>query len=232
MRTVLVASSIVLASSVAFAGDAGPPETKGQRAHRAQYIEKTIKHEREIVGHRAWTPEMNAAASAHWKKAYRVIRVHELAEDDRDILVMTRCDEVLKKFDEKFFKELTSLAADAPPIPPAPALTAPANGTIVPIATAVTFKIAPVAGATRYACSLYEPGGHSWSSYDPAAKQWGTSPDCTIAANDPRWAKFAPGKTHFMGRSITPTKSKGGKDFNLWSDPVRIEVTLAAVGAK
>jgi hypothetical protein len=231
MRKTFLGWVVVLLSSVALGHDAGP-ETKAQREHRSNYISKTVKHEREIVGHHAWTPEMNALASEHWKKAYRAIRVHEIAEDEHDIMTMTRADDVLKRFDEKFFRDLPPLVADAPQIPPAPTLSSPAAGTAIPISSAVTFKITPVAGATHYACSLYEPGGHYWSSYDPKAKQWGTSPDCTIAANDPRWGKFAAGKTHFIGRAIIPAKSKGGKDYNLWSDPVRLDVTLAAAGAK
>lgn len=231
MRKTPIVLGLALVSSIAFAKDAGPPETKAQRAHRSEYISKTLKHEREIVGHHAWTPEMLALASGHWKNAYRAIRVHELAEDDHEPALMQRADEVLKKMDEKFFKELPPLVTDAPMIPPAPTLTSPAANASIPIASAVTFKIAPVAGAMHYACSLYEAGGHSWSSYDAKAKQWGTSPDCTIPANDPRWDKFAAGKTHFIGRAITPAKSKGGKDFNLWSDPVRIDVQLVA-GAK
>jgi len=243
MRKTIASLKLVLVASVAFAGesaaphpaaphDAGPAETKEQKTHRTQYIQKTIKKEQEIVGHRAWTPEMNAAASAHWQKAYRAIRIRELAEDEHDTAATGRVDVFLTKLDEGFFRNLTALVADAPAIPPAPTLASPANNANVPIASAVTFKMNPVTGAKWYACSLYEPGGHYWSNYDPKAKQWGTSADCTIPATDARWDKFAAGKTHFIGRAVTPTKSKGGKDFNLWSDPVRIDVMLTAAGTK
>src|SRR5581483_6814940 len=106
MRKTPIVLGLALVGSIAFAKDAGPPETKAQRAHRSEYIAKTLKHEREIVGHHAWTPEMNAAASGHWKNAYRAIRIHELAEDDHDAAAMKRADAVLDRLDERFFKLL------------------------------------------------------------------------------------------------------------------------------
>lgn len=212
------------------AHDAGPRETTEQRAERLKYVEETRAREREITRHRIWTPEMIHASWRHWRRAYRALRVRELAEDDKDDAVVARVDAYLKKATDHFFTVMTDLASKAPEIPPPPTLLAPTAGAQLTVGQPASFKMAPYQGAAHYYCWFWEPSGHSWSNWQAKDEHFGDSPECTIAADDPRWAKFRSGKAEFYGRAIVPMTFDGGKEFRMWSDPVKLEVDV--VGGK
>ncbi len=218
--------------------DAGPAETTGQKAYRNAYISKTVKKEQEVTKERAWTPDIGATENLHWKRAYKALRIRELAEDDKETSAITRVDAYITKLDQHFFTELTTLAAEAPALLPAPALTAPAKGSSLGVGTAVSIKIAPVAGATHYYCLLWGKEHHMWSNYDPATKQFGATPECTIPAGDAKWAKFESGGANIQIRAEIPEKTKKGVAFNMWTHTAQIPVTItggaapAASGAK
>jgi hypothetical protein len=213
-------------SGSAHAHDAGPPETKEQRAYRMKYVTDTLKHEHEITQHHYWLPEMVKVANEHWRRAYRTLRIRELAEDDHDAATMSRAENYLKKIDTHFFALLTELTAKAPEIPGPPTLVSPADKSTVGVGTAATFKMAPYKDAGQYYCALYQPH-HYWSNWQPGKDaKWGVSNDCTIAADDPKWSKFNSGKAHFVGRAIVKGKSPSGKEYQMWSQPVMIEVAL------
>jgi hypothetical protein len=212
------------------AHDAGPRETAGQRAERRKYVEETLAREREITRHRIWTPEMSRASWKHWRRAYRALRVRELAEDDKEDAVVARVDAYLKKATDHFFSLMTELASKAPEIPPAPTLLSPVAGAQATVGQPVSFKMAPYKEAAHYYCWFWEPGGHSWSNWQAKEEHYGDSPECDIPADDPRWGRFRSGKAEFYGRAIIPVKLDGGKELRMWSDPVKLEVDV--VGGK
>lgn len=211
--------------------DAGPPETAEQKAYRSAYISKTLKHETETTKGHVWTPDVGAVERRHWKRAYRALRIRELAEDDKDAAAIGRVDAFLTKLDEHFYKALAAAVADAPAIPPPPVVTAPAKGASLAVGTAVTITITPVPGATHYYCLLWGEGKHTWSNYDPATKQTGTSNVCTIPAGDAKWAKFENGKANVLVRAETPEKTKKGVAYNMWTRTLQIPVTITGGAA-
>jgi hypothetical protein len=217
------------ASAAPQAGDAGArKESAEQKAFRKKYVRETRKHQKELTAHHVWSPEMTKLSSDHWRRAYATLRIRELAEDDKDAAAVARADALLKKLDDAYFTALPELVAKAPNVPAAPTLTSPAPGATVAVGTALTFKMAPYKDAVRYSCSLQQ-SGHAWSSRK--GKEWGKESDCTIAADDPRWAHFHAGKAHFTGRAILTAKSAKGKDYAQWSEPVKIDVMLTGGGA-
>lgn len=211
--------------------DAGPPETTDQRAYRTAYVTKTQRHEQEVTKDHGWTPDIGSLESHHWQRAYKALRIRELAEDDKDTAVVARVDQLITKLDQHFFTKLAELAAEAPVIPPAPTLAAPAKGTTLTVGQPVSIKITPVPGATHYYVLLWGQGRQMWSNYDPATKTFGTATDYTIAANDPKWAKFENGKANILVRAITPEKTKAGVAFSLHSHTAQIPVTIAGGAA-
>ncbi len=217
------------ASGAPQSADAGKKaETPEQKAFRRQYVRETRKKQKSITAHHVWTPEMGKLASDHWRRAYATLRIRELADDEKDAAAVARTDALLKKLDDAYFTALPELVAKAPAVPGAPMLASPAAGASAPIGAPLTFKFTPYKDAARYACSLRQ-SGHSWSSRN--GKEWGTTPECTIPANDPHWAKFHAGKAHFVGHAITMGKSAKGKDIQQWSEPVDVEVTLTGGAA-
>ena len=119
-------------------------------------------------------------------------------------------------------------------IPTAPTIASPAKGSTIPMATAVTIKITPVAGATHYFCGAWESGsggyvwtnkGNAWTIKDP---KFGTSSDCTIPADDPAWAKIKPGKLAFVARSFLSAKTKKGVEFIVPSAAVSSDFMVVA----
>jgi hypothetical protein len=165
--------------------DAGPPETNDQRKFRFAYVTDTLKKELGIVKGHVWTPDMISTMIDHWRRAYKLLRIRELAEDDKDVATVARADTLLNKTTDRFLTQLKDVTAKAPEIPPPPTVSAPANGASLAIGTPVTFKITPVKDASEYHCSLFETqhgGYHVWNNYNAAARAYGTSPDCTIAA--------------------------------------------------
>ncbi|HEX7602277.1 MAG TPA: hypothetical protein VF316_11755, partial [Polyangiaceae bacterium] len=130
--------------------DAGPAETPGQKVYRNAYISKTTKHEVEVTKGHVWTPDVGALENLHWHRAYRALRIRELAEDEKDTAAVARVDAYVVKLDQHFFTSLATLSAAAPSIPPAPTLASPASGASLAVGTAVTIKINPVPGATHY----------------------------------------------------------------------------------
>jgi hypothetical protein len=206
--------------------DAGPRETPEQRTFRHQYVEETVVRERELTKHHIWTPEMWKASGNHWRRAYRTLRVRELAQDDNDAATVRRADAHLKKVTEHFLALLGELTASAPEIPAPPTVASPGPGAQLAVGSAVTFKMAPYKDATSYYCGFWQPGGHFWSNWQPSSKTYGASPECTIAADDPRWSKFQSGKAEFFGRAMLQAKSSTGKEYKMWSEPARVEVSV------
>lgn len=211
--------------------DAGPAETTNQRAYRVAYIEQTLLREREITTHHVWTPEMSNASSTHWHRVYRALRIRDLAQDDNETATMARVDAYLSRLTDHFLALLQELTAKSPEVPPPPTLVSPTASASLPIGTAVTFKLAPYKDAMHYYCWLWEPGGHYWSNWEVSTESFGTSPECTIAADDPRWSAFHAGKAEFHGRAILSAKSSTGKDYKIWSDPVKADFALTGGAA-
>jgi hypothetical protein len=205
--------------------DAAPPETADQRAERREYVEETVAKEREITKHHIWTPEMSEASWKHWRRAYRALRVRELAQDDHEEDAVTRVDAFLRRLREHFLAHLTELTTKAPEIPPPPTLLSPAAGAQLAVGTAVSFKMAPYKDAAQYYCWFWEPGGHHWSNWQ-SGTGFGTSPECDVAADDPHWSKFRSGKAEFYGRAIVPAKTSAGKEYKMWSEPVKLELKV------
>jgi hypothetical protein len=211
--------------------DAGPPETAGQKVYRNAYDSKTLKQETETTKGHVWTPDVGSVESNHWKRAYRALRIRELAEDGKDTAAIARVDAFLTKLDQHFFTALAAVVADAPLVPPAPTVTAPATGASLAVGTAVTITITPVPGATHYYCLLWGAGRHMWSDYDPTTKQTGSSNVCTIPAGDPKWSKFENGKANILVRAETPAKTKKGVAYNMWTRTLQVPVTITGGAA-
>ncbi|HLK40519.1 MAG TPA: hypothetical protein VKU41_27390 [Polyangiaceae bacterium] len=211
--------------------DAGPRETAGQREYRLEYVEATVKRERELTAHKIWTPDMSSASWKHWRRAYRALRIRELAQDDHDDATVARVDGYLKKLTDRFLVVIKDLAASAPEVPPPPTLVAPTAGVALAVGTPVTFKMAAYKDAAHYYCWLWEPGGHYWSNWQASTESYGVTPECTIAADDPRWSRFHAGKAEFHGRAILSAKTSAGKDYKVWSEPVKAEFTLTGGAA-
>ncbi|HEX7603394.1 MAG TPA: hypothetical protein VF316_17365, partial [Polyangiaceae bacterium] len=152
-------------------------------------------------------------------------------EDDKDTAAVARVDAYIVKLDQHFFTSLAAVSAAAPSIPAAPILASPANGASLAVGTAVTIKINPVPGATHYYCLLWGGGRHMWSNYDPATKQYGTSNECTIPANDPKWAKFESGKANILIRAISPEKTASGVAYKISSHTGQIPVIITGGAA-
>jgi hypothetical protein len=237
-----VGVAVVLTAGAVFAGpsdggalharaDAGPKETSSQRAYRMAYIEQTVSREREITQHHVWTPEMSKASWTHWHRAYRALRIRDLAQDDGEAATVARVDAYMLKLTDHFLTLLKELTVTAPEVPPPPTLLSPAANASLPVGTAVTFKLAPYKDATHYYCWLWEPGGHYWSNWQTSTESYGASPECTLAADDPRWSGFRAGKAEFHGRAILSAKSSTGKDYRVWSEPVKAEFALTGGGA-
>lgn len=203
-------------------------ETSEEKAFRKKYVRETRKHQKELTAHHVWSPEMTKLSSDHWRRAYAALRIRELAEEEKDAAAVTRAEALLKKADDAYFAALPELVAKAPAVPGAPTLASPAAGATAPIGAALTFKMAPTKDAVRYACSLRQ-SGKAWSNRK--GKEWSTTPECTIPADDPHWAHFHAGKAHFVGHAITMAKSAKGKEYMQWSEPVKVDVTLTAGGA-
>jgi hypothetical protein len=213
--------------------DAGPAATKDQKAYRNKYVSDTLQKESALLKGLVWTPEVRKAVSEHWRRAYRTLRVRELAEDSGDTGTIPRADDYIRKIDGHLFAYLAELAPSLPAIPPAPTLAAPASGAQIPIGSALTITMTPGANVTptEYYCVASEGGGHALVNWDPAAKHYGAQPTCTFAANDPRWAKFAPGKGGIWTATLTKAKSPKGVEYSQWSAQRYIPVQFTG-GAK
>jgi hypothetical protein len=213
--------------------DAGPKETPEQKQFRVKYVLDTLKKESDLTKDHVWIPEMSKASGEHLRRAYKTIRNRELAQDDNDTATITRADAYLKKITDHFIGLMTELVAKAPVIPAAPTITSPTADVTVKVGQPVTFKFAPVKDATQYYCWFYEStgGAHYWSNWNAATKSYGTTPDCTIPGDDPKWARFHDGKAHLHGRAITLAKSPGGKDFKIWSHVATLDVTVTGGAA-
>ena len=205
--------------------DAGPKETPGQREYRVAYLRDTLEKEKAITRHHVWTPAMSTASWKHWRRAYKALRIRELAQDDSDDAAVVRVDAYLKKVTDHFVALLTELTASAPEVPPPPTLLSPAEGATAAVGTPVTFKMAPYKDAAHYYCWFWEPGGHHWSNWQTSTESYGTSPECTVPADDAHWIQFRSGKAEFYGRAIVPVKADG-KEYKMWSEPVKLEVTI------
>jgi hypothetical protein len=213
------------------ARDAGPKETADQRGYRMRYVAETVQREGEIAKHHVWTPEMSKASWTHWRRAYRALRIRELAQDDGEDAAVARVDAYMKKSTDHFLTLLAELTAKSPEVPGPPTLTSPAAGAALAVGTPVTFKMAPYKDATQYYCWFWQPGGHYWSNWQASSESYGTSPECTIPGDDPKWSKFHSGKAEFYGRAIVPTKTAAGKDYKMWSEAVKLEVAVTGGAA-
>ena len=194
-----------------------------------KYVTETMKHQKDVAAKHVWTPEMYKASSEHWRRAYRTLRVRELAEDDHDAALAARADAFLVKIDGHYFTLLTDLTAKAPEIPAPPTVTAPADLASVAVGQPVTFKMTPVKDAWQYTCLLYEPG-HSWTNWK-SSWTWSDTSECTIAADDPKWSKFHSGKATFTSRAVFKAKNAKGAEYKYWSQPSTIHVTLTGGAA-
>jgi hypothetical protein len=220
--------AITLAAQSASAGapaapplviDAGPPETSVQRADRTKYIADSIAKENALMKGLVWTPEVRKVASAHWRRAYRTLRIRELAQDSGDTTTVMRTEMFLRKIDGSFFSYLSQTAPTLPTMPAAPTLNAPAANVQIPIgsALAITMTPAPSVTPTEYWCVASEGGASALVNYDPTTKHYGTTPTCTFAATDPRWAKFVAKKGGIWVATGTKTKSPKGVEYTQWS---------------
>ncbi len=212
--------------------DAGPAETKDQRAYRMNYIHETIEKENALLKGLVRTPEVQKPVAAHWRRAYRTLRVRELADDGADTATVARADAHLRKLDGHFFGYLAELAPSLPQVPGQPSISAPASGASIPIGSPLTITVVPAAGVTptEYYCVASEGGAHALVNWDGAGKHYGKEPSCTFAANDPRWAKFSPGKGGIWVSTITKTKSPRGVEYNQWSHQKYIPVQFTGAG--
>jgi hypothetical protein len=210
----------------------GPAETTDQKQYRLRYVNDTATKEHALLKGLVWTPEVTKAVNNHWRRAYRTLRIRELAEDNNDPATVARTDTYLRKIDGHFFALISELAPTLPTIPAAPSITAPAEGTSIAIGSAVTITQAPAAGVTptQYYCVLYDPH-HALVNYDTTKKSYDTTPTCTFAASDPRWSKLAAGPAHIAVRTITKAKSPKGVDYNQWSEAKWIKIALTGGSA-
>lgn len=208
-------------------GAAGPAETGAQRAYRQRYVADTLKKESALLQDLVRTPEVHKASSAHWRRAYRALRIRELAEDDKEPGTVARVDAFLRKIDGHYFAYLAELAPTLPKIPAAPAVTAPAPQASVALGSALAIAATPAAGVTadEYYCAVYEPHA-GWNNYDPKAKRYGGAGSCTIGASDPRWAKFQPGRAWVSVHTLTHAKSPKGVSYDQWSHARHVPITL------
>jgi len=213
--------------------DAGPAETHDQKAYRLQYVADTVGKESSLLKGLVRTPEVQKVTQAHWRRAYRTLRVRELAQDSSDAATVARADAHLRKLDGHFFAALAEMAPSLPTIPAAPTISAPAPGAQIPIGSALTIAVTPAAGTTpnEYYCVASEGGAHALVNYDAAGKHYGTEPNCTFAANDPRWSKFAPGKGGIWAATMVKTKSPKGVEYRQWSHQKYIPVQFIGAGA-
>jgi hypothetical protein len=210
--------------------DASVVETPAQRTFRREYVEQTLRRESEITKSHVWTPEMRKVSFNHWRRAYKALRIRDVAQDENDAATVGRVDAYITKINEHFFALLTELAAKAPLIPPPPTLISPTAGAQATVGTAVSFKMAPYKDAKNYYCSLWEPGGHLWSNWHPGeGEALGASSECTIPADDGRWSKFRSGKAEFHGRALLVAKAESGEEYKVWSEPVKLELNVNGV---
>ncbi len=212
--------------------DAGPAETKDQRAFRRKYVAETVEKENTLLKGLVRTPDVHRAVTNHWHRAYRTLRVRELAEDSADAATVARTDAHLHKIDAHFFAYLAELAPSLPPIAAAPSIAAPAPGAQIPIGSALTITVTPGGGAApnEYYCVASEGGAHALVNYDAAGKHYGLDGNCTFAANDPRWAKFHPGKGGIWAATVIKAKTAKGAEYRQWSHQKYIPVQFVAAG--
>jgi hypothetical protein len=202
------------------------PEWTNRRPFRLSYESQTLSRELEITRQHYYMPEMVKISAEHWRRAYLALRIRELAEDAHDAATVSRAEAFLKKIDGHFFGLLTEVTATAPEIPGPPTIIAPQDKSPVAIGTSATFKIAPHKDAAHYFCTLFQPKQY-WSNWQGGKDaNWGSTSDCTIAADDSTWSKFNSGKAHFVARAVVKGKSPTGKEFEMWSQPALIDVTL------
>lgn len=213
--------------------DAGPAETKDQKAYRLQYVADTVAKENSLLKGLVRTPEVQKVVASHWRRAYRTLRIRELAEDNNDAATVARTDALLRKLDGHFFAALAEMAPSLPTIPAAPTIASPAPNANIPIGSALTITVTPAAGSTpnEYYCVASEGGGHALVNWDAAGKHYGTEPNCTFPANDPRWAKMKPGKGGIWAATMVKTKSPKGVEYRQWSHQKYIPVMFTGAGA-
>ncbi len=212
--------------------DGGPAETKDQKAFRLRYVADTVEKENAILKGLVRTPDVHRAVTNHWHRAYRTLRVRELAEDAADSATVARADAHLKKVDAHFLGYLAELAPSLPPIVAAPSITAPAPGAQITIGSALAITVAPSAGSTpnEYYCVASEGGAHALVNYDTVGKHYGLDGNCTFAANDPRWAKFHPGKGGIWAATVVKAKTAKGVEYRQWSHQKYIPVQFVGAG--
>lgn len=212
--------------------DAGPHETAEQREFRKNYVTATNHKQTALLAGLVWTPEVHKAAAAHWGRAYRALRVRELAEDAKDAKTVTSADALLRKVDAHYFALLAELAPTLPKVPAAPAISAPAAGASVAIGSALSIAATPAAGVTADAtyCTVYDGHQAYWNNYDPKTKAYGA---CTFPADAPQWSRFSAGKAWLSVHTITNAKSPKGTPYKMWSHArvERLELTGGAAKA-
>ena len=203
--------------------DAGPMETSEQRKFKSDYIKATTLKVRDIAhkDHKAITKDEHTLINGHWRRAMRALRVRELAEDDHDAKMEQRVDSFLKRTDDKFFDTLTALNAKAPPRPDTPVVVSPLAGGSVPVAGAITFKLAPTAGL-KHVCTLVQVIDHQAASWVDFSK----TDECVFAADKPEHAKFkaGPAHLHVWAHQTTPQGE-------IYSDAANITFELTGAAA-
>jgi hypothetical protein len=192
----------------------------GTYPFRDEYVKTTTQHIFEVVTKdgKAVTDGERTAALDHWISAMRVVRVREVAEEEKDMSTVARADALLKKLDASFFKQLTKLNAKAPveaSLTP-PTVLAPTGGQSMPLDGPFAITLAPYKGATKYFCAIRQ-AKHEWSNMHAPS----STPACTLDAADPPHRRFKAGHAEAIARALV----KGA-----WSDEVKVpfEITGTA----
>jgi len=102
------------------AADAGADtklaETAAQKRRRVDYVDRTTSLIRNAVhaGNRQVTNDERDMIKRHWRRAMRLFRIRDIAEDIGDGASVTRVDADIQNLDTTFYEKLKLLAQKAP----------------------------------------------------------------------------------------------------------------------
>jgi len=106
-----------VASGAADAGAAGRfAETAAQKRRRVDYVDRTSSLIRAAVhaGNKQVTSEERETIKRHWRRAMRLFRIRDIAEDLGDGANVTRVDADIQNLDTTFYEKLKQEAQRAP----------------------------------------------------------------------------------------------------------------------
>jgi hypothetical protein len=91
-------------------------ENSFQHTRRGEYIEKTkLRTVDEVLANgKGVSQDERDAITAHWRTSMRLLRILDLAEDDKSKVHIARVGVVMDRVDEKFYTTLKQLNAKAP----------------------------------------------------------------------------------------------------------------------